>query len=344
MPTFTHNQLEDLTTSIFAATGAPPDIAAHVARSLVESNLMGHDSHGMIRVLQYLDSIKKGGLSPSARPSILKETPTTTVIDGNWAFGQITAHYATSLAIEKARSQHVAAISMVRLNHIGRLGEYTDLAAKNGMFAMMTGGSQYNGPVAPYGGQKRLLGTNPLAFALPGLAGGTIVADMATCVVAEGKVRVARAKGQKVPPGTIVDKDGNSTTDPEDFYSGGALLTFGGHKGYALSVIAELISRFAGCGDKMTNDDLCFGAFLMMVNLEAFRPVAEFREVVGARVSEIKSVKPAEGFSEILMPGEPESRTRARRLVEGIVLPEDTVRKLADIAAGYDIVMPVPIA
>jgi LDH2 family malate/lactate/ureidoglycolate dehydrogenase len=141
-----------------------------------------------------------------------------------------------------------------------------------------------------------------------------------------------------------MDRDGNPTTDPEAFYGGGAINTMAGHKGYALSVVAELISRYMGCGETMTNDDLCFGAFLMVVNLEAFRPVAEFQAAVGGRIARIRAMEPAEGFTEVLMPGDPEQRTMAKRLVEGIVLPDDTIRKLSDIAAGYNVAMPAPVA
>ena len=183
-------------------------------------------------------------MAPSARPSITKETPTTAVVDGNWAFGQITARYATTVAIEKARTQQVAAVTVVRLNHLGRLGEYTEMAAQNGMFAFMAGGMQNPGPVAPYGGAARILGTNPLAFSFPSSGDDKVVVDMATCVVAEGKLRVARAKGIKVAPGTIIDKDGKPTNDPEDFYAGGAILTSAGHKGYSLSVVAEMMGRY----------------------------------------------------------------------------------------------------
>ena len=340
---YTHKQIEELAAAIFEAAGAPQDIAAHVARSLVESNLQGHDSHGVLRIPQYLESIDKGALIPAARPSIANETATTAVVDGNWAFGQITAHYATTVAIEKARTQQVAAVTVIRLNHLGRLGEYTEMAGQNGMFAFMAGGMQKPGPVAPYGGAAGILGTNPLAFSFPSSGDDTVVVDMATCVVAEGKLRVARAKGIQVAPGTIIDKDGKPTTDPEDFYAGGAILTSAGHKGYSLSVVAEMMGRYVAGGEKHGGKDVTFGAFLTVVDLEAFRPVADFQEAVGARANEIKGVKLAEGFSEIMMPGEPEQRTRAKRLAEGIPMPEDTAQTLSTVAAKLGVPMPEPV-
>lgn len=344
MQVYAAAKLEALTAGIFEAYGAPPDIASQVARSLVESNLMGHDSHGILRVLQYVGSIEKGGLAPAARPSIFNETPTTATIDGNWAFGQVTAKYATEVAIEKARTHNVAAVGMIRLNHLGRLGEWTEMAAKEGMFAYMSGGCQTLGPVAPYGGAARTLGTNPIAISMPGGGDDAIVADMATCVVAEGKLRVARAKGLKVAPGTIMDKNGDPTNDPEDFYAGGAIHTFAGHKGHSLSVVAELAARFIAPGETMPGKDVNFGAFLTVVNIPAFRPLAEFQEAVGTRVGEIKGVRLAEGFSEIMMPGDPERKNKASRKVEGVPMPEDTINKLAEIAGKFAIPMPEPIA
>lgn len=344
MPLYSPDQIEKLSAGIFKAVGAPADIAEYVAHSLVESNLMGHDSHGVLRIPSYLEAVEKGTTVPAARPSVLSETETTAVVDGNWAFGQITAHFATNVAIEKARTHQVAAIAITRCNHIGRLGEYTEMAAHHGMFAFMAGGTYNAGPVAPYGAVSRVLGTNPLSFALPGPKDVPIVADIATSVAAEGKLRVARAKGLPVAPGTILDKDGNPTTDPNDFYAGGVLLPVGGHKGYVLSVMADLVARHIAGGEKTAAADVCFGNFLVVVNIGAFRPLAEFDEAVSARLGEIKSAKVAPGFTEVLLPGEPERHTREKRAAEGIVLPEDTTQRLAEIATKYGLPMPGPKA
>jgi len=343
MPTYSSDQIARLATGIFGAVGAPPDIAEQVAVSLVESNLRGHDSHGVLRIPSYLEDVENRTTVPAARPSVLSETETTAVVDGNWAFGQITAYLATAVAIEKARTNQVAAVAIIRCTHLGRLGEYTEMAAHQGMFAFMVGGSYNAGPVAPYGGASQVLGTNPISFALPGPNDEAVVADIATSVAAEGKLRLARAKGQSIAPGTILDKDGNPTTDPNDFYAGGALLPFGGHKGYSLSVIVELIARLIAGGEKMAAPrEVTFGNFLVVINIAAFRPPAEFVEAVAARIGEIKAVKVAPGFTEVLMPGEPERRTRTKRAAEGIVLPDDTCQRLAELAAKYGLRMPAP--
>jgi LDH2 family malate/lactate/ureidoglycolate dehydrogenase len=340
MPIYSPDQIEKLSAGIFKAVGAPVDIAEHVARSLVESNLLGHDSHGVLRIPSYLESIEKGTTVPAARPSVLQETETTASVDGNQAFGQISAHFATTVGIEKARAHNVAAVSVTRCNHIGRLGEYTELAARHGMFAFMAGGTYNSGAVAPFGGASRVLGTNPISFALPGGNNEPVVADIATSVAAEGKLRVARAKGQPVAPGTILDKDGNPSTNPNDYYAGGVLLTFGGHKGYVLSVIGDLIARYVSGGELTAPDGISFSNFLVVINLEAFRPLADFEKAVTARLGEIKAAKPAPGFDEVLLPGEPERRTRAKRAEEGIALPDDTVNQLSQIATKYGLSMP----
>jgi len=344
MPTFSTSQLETLATKIFAGVGAPPDIAQHVAKSLIQSNLMGHDSHGILRIPSYLEAIDHGTCVPNARPSVGNETPTTAQVDGNWAFGQITATFATKLAIEKARTAMVSAVTVVRCNHIGRLGEYTELAAREGMVAFMAGGTFNGAAVAPFGGASRVLGTNPLAMAIPGTVEGPVVADMATSVVAEGKLRVARAKHQTIAPGTILDKNGKPSTDANDYYEGGTLLTFGAHKGYVLSVIVDLLGRALTDGQKAATNGVSFGNFLFVVNVEAFRPLAEFQAEVAERLHEIKSAKPAPGFSEVMVPGEPERRMKAKRSEEGVVLADDTVTALKQVADRFNVAMPTPMA
>lgn len=343
MPVLSAQQLERLTADIFAAAGSPADVAQHVAHSLVVSNLMGHDSHGVLRIPSYLDAIDKGTCVPAARPTLQKETATTAIVDGNWAFGQITAHFATQVAIEKARSANVAAITIIRCNHIGRLGEYTEMASREGMIAFMVGGTYNAGPVAPFGGAGRVLGTNPIAFGVPSVEGEPVVADIATSVSAEGKLRVARAKHQSVPRGVILDRDGNPSTNPEDFYNGGVLLPMGGHKGYVLSVIVDLLGRYMAGGEKFAVKDVSFGNLLVVVNVAAFRPVEEFEAAVGERLKQIKGVKPAPGFSEVMLPGEPERRNQKQRGKDGVVLPDDTYAALHAVADKLKVTMPDPL-
>ena len=332
MLVFTAEQLRVVGRRIFVAAGAPDDIAALVAHSLVESNLAGHDSHGVIRIPAYVLAIQRGNLIPNARPSVLRETPTTAVVSGNWAFGQIAAAFAVELAISKARAGHLAAVGVVQCNHIGRLGEYAELAARAGLISMITVGGFPGGATAPHGGAGRALGTNPFAFGVPAAGFAPMIVDFATTVVAEGKLQVARAKKEPVPLGWILDKEGRPTTDVEDFYAGGTLLPLGGHKGYSLGMVAEVLSGALPGVDAFRGDRAGSGMFVLAVDPEVFRPFEEFAAAVASLFQRVKSVPPAPGFDEVLVPGEPEERSRMRRQAEGIPVPEETWSRLESVA------------
>ncbi len=339
---FRPSQLETVGADIFEAIGAPRDIAEQVARSLVQSNLMGHDSHGVMRITRYVSAFEKGALIPSARPVVSKDTATTAVVDGAWGFGNVTASFSTELALAKAERANMAAVGMIRCNHIGRLGEYAEMAARKGMIAFMLG-SIYSrqGNTAPYGGSRRILGTNPISFGVPTGQSAPIVVDIATSASAEGKLSVARSKKQQIEPGIILDKHGNPSTDPNDYYEGGTLLPFGGHKGYGLSVVAELLGMYLSGGEAhVTGSVSSFSHLILAIKVEAFRPLAEFQSLVDARLAQIKAVPPASGFTEVLLPGEPEQRMQAQRRESGILLPEETWKGISEIAAQLKVAVP----
>jgi len=344
MTPYRPDALERLAAGILQAVGAPQDVAEQVARSLVQSNLLGHDSHGVLRIPRYVEAVEKGTILPDARPALIRETATTATVDGRWAFGQLTAGYATQVAMAKARGGQTAAVSMVRCNHIGRLGEYTELAARQGLVAFMAGANFGRGATAPHGGSARVLGTNPVSFALPAGETGPVVVDFATSATAEGKLSVARSKGLPVAPGILLDRQGRPSTNPDDFYQGGALLPFGGHKGYGLSVIADLLGRYLSGAERWATDQVTFANLIVAIDVEAFRPLPEYRERVDRRLDEIRAVPPAPGFEEVLIPGEPERRARARRMETGIALPDDTRESLQALAARLHVPMPAACA
>jgi len=326
MQQFTAAQLKRAAGAIFNAAGAPQDIADFVAGSLVLSNLMGHDSHGVIRVPRYVEQIREGQLKPAARPETVKETPTTATVSGRWGFGQVAARYGAEVAIRKAKEAHVAVVCLVELNHIGRLGEYSAMMAEQGIVGMLVTGG-WRPPiagVAPFGGAGRALGTNPYSFAVPTAKRDMVLVDFATSVLAEGKLQVARAKGTPLPAGVILDKNGNPSTNAEDFYAGGVILPVGGHKGYALSLMADLLGATLPGAEARGHDWNQTGTFMLAIDVEAFRPLAEFTAAVDHRLGEIKDVPPAPGFKEVLIPGEPEMRSKAEREKSGIPLPEAT--------------------
>ena len=209
MLTLSAERLTDIGATIFKAAGTPDDIADLQARSLVGSNLAGHDSHGVIQIPRYVEQLRDGRIVADARPEIRAEGASIVQADGGWGFGQYTASACMQLAIEKARANQLALCTVTRVNHIGRLGEWAEQAASAGLIGML-GVSWGAGPYAatPYGGAKRALSTNPIAFGIPLADGQNLILDYATTAVAEGKLFVARAKGQTVPDGWIVDGEG----------------------------------------------------------------------------------------------------------------------------------------
>ncbi|MDP3063051.1 MAG: Ldh family oxidoreductase [Chloroflexota bacterium] len=341
MPTFTPENLEKITTELFRAAGASPEEAKAVATHLIDANLAGHDSHGFIRVIQYLKQIRDGVIKPGAKVEVAHETPTTAQVDGNWNLGQVVAKRAAELAIEKARKMQVGCVVARHLGHCGRIGAYAELAAAAGMGAMCCvgsgGGAQI---VTPFGGRKARLSTNPMAMALPSGTEGPILMDFASSVAAEGKLRVYRARKKELPPQWIVNADGNPSTNPDDFYHGGALMPLGGtvgHKGFCLSFMVEalggIVTRDGYC--KETKGTFSNGFFIVVFNLEAFVPVETLKTEVADLARYVKTSPLADGFSEILYPGEKEVKTRKERRNSGIEVEDYTWGRVKEEIALY---------
>ena len=324
------SQLEKLLAAALAAAGTPDDVAKVVAASLVDSNLKGVDSHGATRIVMYLDQIKEGYIQPAARPEIVRESPTTAVVRGHLGFGIHALGFAMDVAIRKAKAAGVAAVGLVENTHTGRLGWFVERAVEQNVIAILTGGganrTARHQTVAPFGGAKRVLGTNPWALAAPGGEYGTVLVDMSTSMTAEGKLRLYRAKREPAPPGWIMDKDGRPSTDAEDFYAGGAILPAAGHKGYGLALMSELL------GDALLGLPYELNWFIVAVSIEAFRPLSEFLQASEEILHKVKQVPPAPGFDEVLIPGEPEARAAQRRAQEGIPIPDEIWQKIAEAA------------
>lgn len=326
MPTIDSRQLTDLATAIFTAAGASPENADGVVSSLISANLAGHDSHGVIRIPYYVKEIKDGNLDPRARPFIVRESPTTAVVDGAGTFGQVGAHFAADVAVQKARATGLSLVAAMHCHHTGRIGQWVEEIAAAGMVGMATT-SGVTGPyqVAPFGGAGGGLSTNPMAWAVPRAAGhAPILLDYATSAVAQGKLQVARAKKAPVPPGSIINAAGEPTTDVEEFFAGGLMLPFAGHKGYALGVMVELLSVGLSGGDTAVPAGRSSCIQLLAIDPSALRPAADFTAYVERLAARLKAVPPAPGFSEVLLPGEPEAQTRATRQRDGIPVPDAT--------------------
>lgn len=334
MPRLTEQQVLGMLERIYLAKGASEHEARTVARHQVAANLAGHDSHGLIHVMRYAAQIDRGHIVPGAPFEVERETPTTAVINGNWGFGFVVTERAMEMAIEKARQHGVSAMTVRQQSHVGRLGGYATMAAEAGMIAMLMADSGL-GPksVAPFGGRESRLGTNPLCVAAPTRTGGPVLLDMATSAVAAGKLRVARQRGESVPAGWILDRDGKATTDPADYYDGGTVLPLGGdqgHKGYGLSFIVEMFcGLLTGLGfgidpEGRHND----GIFLAVFDVEHFAELDRFTSSLTDFIAYLKETPLADGFSEVQYPGESEYRTTERRRREGIDVDDDTWRDL----------------
>ena len=334
MPVFTPEELYQTGFALLQAAGTPAEEARIVMEHLVGANLAGHDSHGIILLPTYIARIQRGHIVPGAPIEIERETPTTARINGNWGFGYVVTTRAMEMAIAKAHVHQVAAMTIYQQGHVGRLADYPLMAARAGMIGLITCDSgRAPKVVAPYGGRAPRLGTNPLAIAFPSDLDGPVFLDMATSAVAAGKLAVRRNRGEPAPPGWIIDKHGQPTTDVTAFYEGGAILPMGGaqaYKGYVLSFMVETLSGIlTGLGFGLDphgrhND----GTFLAVFNVEAFRPLAEFKRDLAAFVTYLKETPPATGFSEVLYPGELEYQTAQQRRRTGIYVEEETWRQI----------------
>ncbi len=320
--------LRQMVNQILSALDAPPAVAERVAAALVESNLVGHDSHGVMRMPQYVDAIRAGSLHPAGRVEIIRETPGTVFLDCGWNFGHYACAQGMQLAIDKARTQGIGLAVLRHCDHTGRIGEYATMAAEQGFVGqVICNGSLPGGLVAPFGGMSRALGANPVAWAVPGGPGAPpIYLDFATAAAAHGKLEVAADKGELVPEGWILDKDGQPTRQPQDALEGGAILPFGGHKGYALGVMIELLGGgLSGVGFPiLPNYRWDQGTVLTAINIEAFQPLDSFRDMVADFTQRLKARPRAPGHAEIFLPGELEWRTKQVREREGLALPEVT--------------------
>ncbi len=338
MPTVAADRLEALTTRIFAALGTPEDDARWIATLLVRANLRGHDSHGVIRIPQYVGSVRKGETNPRPALKLALDTPTTAVVDGDGGFGQVVARHAALVALEKAGQHGLAAVGAHGANHIGRLADYAEMAAARGVVAMVWTNAPAAVSVVPYGGMERRLSTNPLAVAVPGPAGGVAISvDMATSIVAEGKVRVKRNRKEPLPEGWAIDADGRPVTDSGAFYGPprAGLLPVGGHKGTALSLVVEVLGGIlSGTGAISARPGpVRNGVFMVLVDVQRFRPLGDFTREVSELLAWVKSARPLSGGADVLIPGEPEARMERERRAHGIPVEDETWRQIEDIAA-----------
>jgi uncharacterized oxidoreductase len=328
------DRLKALGTKIFAAAGCNDAEARRVAHYLVEANLVGHDSHGVIRILTYVDFIRSGRVIPNQTIEVLQENEVLAVVDGRFGLGQTIGEQAMQLGIDKSAKHGVAVIALRNVGHLGRIGDWPLMAARAGKISLHWVNTSGAGIlVAPFGGINRRLSANPIAAAVPSKSGAPILMDISACTLAEGKIRVALNKGVPVPDGCIIDSKGQPTNDPKVFYNNpvGAILSIAGHKGYALGIIIEMLAGAltgGSCSDPKNAGRLANGMLAILLDPQFFLSEAEFYGEIERFVAYVKSSEKATADGEILMPGEIEERTKTRRLREGIELDETTWKQI----------------
>jgi uncharacterized oxidoreductase len=340
MPNFPADKLTELSRKLLVAGGVGADEAALVAKSLVEANLCGHDSHGVMRLPYYLDCVTKKEVIPGAKFEILKDAVSLVVADGHWGFGQTQARKLMDLIIGKAKTTGVGVGTLIHSGHIGRLGEYCEQAAAAGMVSLiMVNTHGHARRVAPPGGIAPRLGTNPLGIGVPH-KDGTLILDFGTSATAEGKVRVKKIAGQKVPDGWLLDNTGKPTNDPETLYGTppGTILPMGGpqaYKGFGLALMIEVFAGALSGGvtirEKPINQNgNC--VFMQVLNPGVMGGADHFKAEVEQLADFIRGCPRAEGCNEILLPGDPERRAFASRSKDGIPLDDGNWAQLKALA------------
>jgi uncharacterized oxidoreductase len=316
-----------------------------MAQLLVRANLRGHDSHGVIRIPQYIASWRKGEADPAAVPAVIQEGPATALVDGKLGFGQIVGRRGMEVAMQKASAVGVAAVGVFNSNHIGRLADYAEMALERNMLAILTvnaGGAGQR--MAPWGGRAPRLSTNPIAFAAPAGTTAPISFDIATTMAAEGKIRVKRNRNEQLPSGWVLDAGGSPTTDPYAIYADppGTILPAGGHKGYCLALMIEILAGIVARGGYSTEAQgpVRNGAFMVVVDIPRFVAPETFRSEVDDLVRYVKSSPTIPGTDRILTPGEPEAITEAERRRSGIYVEDQTWRQIEEVARELGVVVP----
>lgn len=344
------DELQAFITEIFAATACSDAEAARIAANLVDANLAGHDSHGVIRTERYVGWLELGVQRPDQELTVITETPSLAIVDGNYGMGQTVGPLAVERGIAMARANGVAVVALRNAGHLGRIGVFAETAAAAGIASIHLVNVVAGLLVAPFGGRERRMGTNPVCIGTPVDGADPVILDFATSVVAEGKAYVALKGGKPVPPGSLIGGDGKLTDDPSVLYGEpgddgvrtaaggpGALRAMGDHKGSGLALMCELLGgALTGAGTAGPGRQrFCNGMLSIYLALDAFDTGLDgdrgFAAIARDYLDYVLGTAPAEGVDEVLTPGEPERRRRAERLSSGIEIPDET---WASIVAG----------
>lgn len=331
------DKLEALVADIFAHAESSPDEAETIARHLVGANLVGHDSHGVIRVSRYVTYWREGKVRANQQATIAFQTDSLALVDGHRGYGQVIGEQAVRIGIDKAKTSGIAMVGLRDVGHVGRIGDWAEMAAEAGQVSLhFVGTTGIGALMVPFGGTDRRLSLCVVAAGIPRGSKPPVIYDIATSVVAEGKVFVAKNKGARLPEGHLIDKDGQPTTDPDDLYAGGALLPFGGHKGSGLAVVADLLAgALTGAGTSARGEQEMVNTMCSIyVDPGRLPDRAAFDAEVDAFVDWVKASPSADPDGEVLVPGDIERRTRAERLERGIPLDDTTIGEITEAAVS----------
>jgi len=311
-----------------------------VAANLIEANLTGHDSHGIGMLPRYVEAYLQGGLKPNAHVRTVLDTASMLRLDGDAGFGQVIGREAMALGIARARASGSCIVALGNSHHLGRIGAWAEQAAVAGLVSVHFVNVIARGIVAPHGGGDARFGTNPFCAGVPLRGREPVIVDFATSMIAQGKTRVAMNKGESVPPGCVIDDQGRPTQDPRYAVVPpfGALLTFGGHKGYGLALMCELLGGALAAGMTQRDDDagqrrVLNGMLSVLIDPAVLTDRDAFEHEAQAFVDWVKASPPRDGTEAVLVAGEPERAARAQRGADGIVVDATTWREILDAAA-----------
>ena len=333
----TAEELRELGQRILGGFGIPKTDIQVTVESLVQSDLRGVHSHGVQRLRWYAERLRNGGTNPHANVRVVAETDSTALVDGDNGLGQVISQHAMELTIAKAKTHGVGIVGVRRSHHFGACAFWVQKALEHDLIGIVT--TNGGAILAPWGGLTPSMGTNPLGVAIPAGVEPPIVIDMATSVVAGGKLDMAISKGESIPLGWALNAHGEPTTDPRAGREG-LLLPIGGHKGYGLTLAFEVIAavltgaQFARHvpAPAATSKSMGVGHYFQALRIDAFLSSAEFKSRMDDLIRQMKSTPPVPGHGRVYLPGEIEFETRERYLRQGIPLPASVISDLHELA------------
>lgn len=339
--TINHEKLRQLAAKVFERAGCNSGEAGIIAKHLIEANLTGHDSHGVIRVSYYVQWLREQRVFANRHAEVVVKADSFAVLNGQFGFGQVLGEEAVAIGIEMAKKNNIAVVGLKNSGHLGRIGDWAEMAGEAGLISIhFVNGNGYAILAAPFGGIDKRLSSNPICIGIPRGAWPMILLDMATCKVSQGKIMIAKNQGEELPEDSILDANGKPTRDPNLF---GAILPLSpGHKGYGLSLMCEILAGALTGGDTSHINSptvRCIGNGMLSIYIDQkrFGDNNKFLAEIDKLTAWIKASPTATPDGEILLPGEPEYRTRKERLENGIPLDEETWRQFVETAKSLGI-------